>query len=249
MKYCPKRIFAIFTFLIFFITASDASALRKIKKVTLSTDSGVEFNAYLAGPKSSDAGILLAHDWFGDSAFYRRAIRCLANQGYRVLAIDYYNGQSAKTHDEAGRLLGALDKTLATEKARAGYDFLAKKHTKLASLGFSAGTEFAFLAARGRDDVLAMALWYGYMPNSNDASVLTSDTLVVIGSLDGNAAERGAAYSQAMDENGRLGEFYLYPFAHHAFAQPLFNAGATFNPEGARASWAVTNSFLRRKLK
>jgi len=74
-------------------------------------------------------------------------------------------------------------------------------------------------------------------------------TMVVTGSLDGEAVDKGAAYLKVMNQAGKNGELYIYPQAHHAFAQPLFNAGETYDEEGAEAAWLITRGFFDRKLK
>jgi len=43
-------------------------------------------------------------------------------------------------------------------------------------------------------------------------------------------------------------EVYLYPGADHAFAQPLFNAGRTYDPVAADVAWRLTEDFLKRRL-
>jgi len=43
-------------------------------------------------------------------------------------------------------------------------------------------------------------------------------------------------------------EIYIYPGAAHAFAQPLFNQGRTYDPIAAQTAWRLTEDFLRRRL-
>jgi dienelactone hydrolase len=43
-------------------------------------------------------------------------------------------------------------------------------------------------------------------------------------------------------------EVYLYPGADHAFAQPLFNAGRTYDPVAAEVAWRLSEDFLKRRL-
>lgn len=222
-----------------------------LNKITLETESGVSFTAYVAGPEDSNAGVLLVHDWFGSSDFYREATARLGSDGYRVIAVDLYNGQSGKTHRKALTLMQALDADTANAKVQAGFNALKKDHRKFAIFGFSMGAGFAFPAAVNNGDaVTASVVWYGFSPSeAGQIDGLGADALFVYGSLDGPAADQAAAASKLFDAAGLNAEIYIYPQAHHAFAQPLFNAGETYDPIAAAAAWAVTEDFLERKLR
>jgi dienelactone hydrolase len=39
------------------------------------------------------------------------------------------------------------------------------------------------------------------------------------------------------------------PGADHAFAQPLFNAGKTYDPVAADVAWRLSQDFLKRRLQ
>jgi len=41
-------------------------------------------------------------------------------------------------------------------------------------------------------------------------------------------------------------EIHVYPGAAHAFAQPLFNRGTTYDPVATDVAWQLTDGFLRR---
>jgi len=74
--------------------------------------------------------------------------------------------------------------------------------------------------------------------------------LLVVGSKDGpSAAENALRFSQATDAAGRGAEVYVYPGAAHAFAQPLFNEGRTFDPVAAETAWRLSEDFLKRRLQ
>jgi len=103
--------------------AISAEVKKDMQKTTLKTSQGVEFSAYISESANAKGGVLLAHDWFGDSDFYKDAVRHLNEEGFDVVAIDYYGDKFATTHDEAKALMGALDKGSAIEKASAGYDY------------------------------------------------------------------------------------------------------------------------------
>jgi hypothetical protein len=46
-----------------------------------------------AGPEDSSAGVLVIHDYFGNSDGMRESVEHLAALGYRAMAIDLYGGE------------------------------------------------------------------------------------------------------------------------------------------------------------
>lgn len=216
---------------------------------TLQTASAHKFTAYVAGPADAGVGIVLAHDWFGVTPFYSQAVERLAKDGYRVVAVDLYDGHHAGTHDEAGALMKAVDAGLAAEEVDAAIKSLADRPRKIAVMGFSMGAKFAFAAALRNKTVGATLIWYG--ETVNDAArlaTLSGPALLVVGSKDGSAADNAAAFSKAADAAGAKAEIHIYPGEEHAFAQPLFNQGKTYDAAAAESAWRVSEDFLKRYL-
>ena len=225
--------------------------LAKASPVALHTDTSEAFTAYAEGPEESGEAIVLVHDWFGVSPFYTEASERLARAGYRVLAVDLYTGRTATTHEEAQALLGSLDGELAGRKIDAAVKWLNNRPRKLAVMGFSMGAGHALAAALRNSAVQATVLWYG--PTTNDPDKLrrlSGPALLIVGSKDGSSApENAAAFAKAADAAGSGAEVYVYPGAAHAFAQPLFNQGKTYDPVAAQVAWLLTEDFLRRRLR
>jgi carboxymethylenebutenolidase len=218
--------------------------------VTLHTASSEPFTAYAAGPQNAHAGVVLVHDWFGVSPFYTQAAEKLGEQGYRVLAVDLYGGHSATTHDQAGKLLQSVQDDIAGREIDAAIAQLAQNGRPVAVMGFSMGAKHALAAALRNPAVHATVLWYGETINDPaKLRQLAGPALLVVGSRDGDsAAENSAAFSKAADTAGVGAEVYLYPGADHAFAQPLFNAGKTYDPVAADVAWLLSQDFLKRRL-
>ena len=209
------------------------------------------FTVYVGGPKEADEGIVLVHDWFGLSPFYTGAVEKLANEGFRVVAVDLYDGRRATTHEEASALLGALDNELAGQKIDAAIKWLSDRPRRLAIMGFSMGAKHALAAALRNNSVRATVLWYG--ETAKDPSklrALAGPALLIVGSADGpSAADDALAFSKAADAAGVGAEVYVYPGAAHAFAQPLFNQGRTYDGAAADVAWRVSEDFLKRRLR
>jgi carboxymethylenebutenolidase len=218
--------------------------------LTLHTASSEPFTAYAAGPQNARAGVVLVHDWFGVSPFYTQAAEKLGERGYRVLAVDLYGGQSATTHDQAGKLLQSVRDEVAGREIDAAIAQLAQGGRPVAVMGFSMGARHALAAALRNPAVRATALWYGETINDPaKLRQLAGPALLVVGSRDGtSAAENAAAFSKAADAAGVGAEVYVYPGADHAFAQPLFNAGKTYDPVAAEVAWRLSQDFLQRRL-
>jgi carboxymethylenebutenolidase len=113
------------------------------------------------------------------------------------------------------------------------------------------GVKHALAAALRNSSVRATVLWYGETPKDpNQIRALNGPVLLIDGSKDGSSAlEDTLAFAKAADLAGACAEIYIYPGAAHAFAQPLFNQGKTYDPVAAQAAWGLTEDFLSRRLK
>jgi carboxymethylenebutenolidase len=229
------------------VKASARLCLALLLVLTLQTASAEPFTT---GPQNARAGVVLVHDWFGVSPFYTQAAEKLGKQGYRVLAVDLYGGRSATTHDQAGKLLQSVRDEVAAREIDAAIAQLAQNGRPVAVMGFSMGAKHALAAALRNPTVHATVLWYGETINDPaKLRQLAGPALLVVGSRDGtSAAENSAAFSKAADAAGVGAEVYVYPGADHAFAQPLFNAGRTYDPVAAQAAWRLSQDFLQRRL-
>lgn len=205
---------------------------------------------FVDGPVDAAQSIVLVHDWFGVTPFYEDAAQHWADRGYRVIALDLYDRESATTHAEAWALMQALDAEVAAAQIDMAIAHAAEGETSIALMAFSMGVPFAIDAAgRHAADVDAVAVWYGDTSlEDGEAETLTMPLLAIYGSLDGAAAEQASTLSLALDGAGGAAESYVYPGAHHAFAQPLFNAGETYDPSATQAAWDLTDSFFARRM-
>jgi len=236
------------TWALYLTVFAASAAFATPRPVTLSTASST-FVSYVAGPETSGECVILVHDWFGVSTAYKDAVARLAQQGYCVVAVDLYDGRTATTHDGAKALLGGLDSNAAAEKIDAAIRSLSGRPRKIAVMGFSMGARHALAAAQRNPSVRATVLWYGGTTRDADQlRGLAAPVLLIVGSRDGSALEDSLAFAHTADAAGVGLELYIYPGAAHAFAQPLFNGGRTYDPIAAEAAWTLTEDFLRRRL-
>jgi len=226
------------------------SASAGIKQVTLQTSSSEPVAVYVAGPTEAREAVVLVHDWFGVSPFYTEAAQRLGDSGYRVLAVDLYAGRRATTHEQAAALLGALHEDLAGRQIDAAIEAASEGGRRVALMGFSMGAKHALAAALRSNSVHATLLWYGETIKESDSlRRLSGPVLLIVGSHDGpSAADSSLAFSKAADAAGVGAEVFVYPGADHAFAQPLFNQGRTYDPVATSVAWQLSESFLKRRL-
>jgi carboxymethylenebutenolidase len=216
---------------------------------TLRADASHSFTVYVAGPRDAVEGVVLVHDFFGVSPFFLGAVDRLAKRGYRVVGVDLYDGRRATSHAEAGALSAGLDTALAARKIDAAVAAQMARPRRLAIIGYSMGGRLALEAALRDSAIVAAVEWYGQTINDPiRLKRLRGPALLVVGSKDGPAAENAASFSKAADDAGAAAEIYVYPGAAHAFAQPLFNQGTTYDPVATDVAWLLTESFLRRAL-
>jgi carboxymethylenebutenolidase len=201
--------------------------------------------------------IVMAHDWFGESGYYREFAERLAGEGFSVFAMDLYGGKpGGTTHAEAWALLKDMSDAAADRVLDMGIAEAAKVSDTVFTIGFSMGAPFTFRAAIRHADVIDGAIIFYGDPvlDPEELKKLGGPVLAIFGSADGTygdtkAADIAARLSKAADEAGKLAEIFIFPGAAHAFAQPLFNAGKTYDPVAAETAWTLTMDFIQRLTK
>src|SRR5690242_20233255 len=80
---------------------------------------------YLARPAQPGPGVIVIQEWWGLVPHIERIADRLAAEGFVALAPDLYHGQSAKSPDEAGKLMMALRIDEAARDLVGAIDYLA----------------------------------------------------------------------------------------------------------------------------
>ena len=126
---------------------------------------------YLALPPSgSGPGLVVIQEWWWLVDHIKRVVDRFAAAGFVALAPDLYHGNPAKSPDEAGKKLMALNIAEAGKDLRGAADHLlsldAVRPRKAAALGFCMGGQLALFAAQEYPDRIAAAVdFYGIHPN------------------------------------------------------------------------------------
>jgi len=233
------------------MAATALPAQQSVNTFQLKRSDANPVRVLVAGPEDAGAAILVLHDWFGVTDATRDALRRLANLGYRAMALDLYDGESATTHPQATELSRSLKSDDVRSKLEAGLAALKNAgFSKIGTLGFSMGGSPAFSVARLGDVGAAAVVYGGGMESLSDEELaeLGFPLLLVTGSDDAWPMGTVQALLPRMNAVGADLEVFVYPRARHAYAQPLYASGANLDPVATEATWEVLESFFGRNL-
>jgi len=236
-------------------------SLASAEIVTKSIDykhGGTELRGYLAyddAVKGKRPGVLLVHEWWGLNDYAKQRARQLAEQGFVAFALDMY-GKDVLAEDraEAAKMSSEYKgKPIIRERAKAGYDVLAKQElvdgNKIAAIGYCfGGTTVLELAYSGTDLVGVVSFHGGLVaPKPGDkfkAKILAlhgADDPFVPGDLV-NEFERG------MRESGADWQLIVYGDAIHTFTNPKAGSdkstGSAYNERADKRSWKHMKEFF-----
>jgi len=213
----------------------------------LKTSDGSEFEVHLIGPETAKAGVLILHDWWGVLDYNKIWAERLAALGYRAMVVDLYDGERARTVEEAGEMMRALDQDLADSKLIAAVEFLRRSCAKVVTLGWSLGGRQAMQAALLMpEDVVATVLFYCRMVTDvKQLSQLGGPVLVFYAQQEQTFPAKMDNFTKAMAEAGKPVESVVYDAAH-GFANPT---SERHNPAATEEAWNKTCEFLARVFR
>ena len=211
---------------------------------------------YAAVPQDSagvTAGLIVIHEWWGLNENVETMARRFAGEGYRVLAVDLYDGKVAATPDSARVYVQQAFRNLDAVRANvtAAYEHLRRQGVEnVGVLGWCAGGAMSLQAALALPTELdAAVIYYG---NVGDATVDELRTLQMpvrgfFGEADGSIpVAEVQQFEQRLQQAGGPAEITIYPGAGHAFANPT---GNNYQEGPAQDSWRETLAFLDEHLK
>ena len=206
---------------------------------------GKSVNAYLASPAGGGPGVLLLHAWWGLKQFFKQVCDRIAEQGFTVLAPDYYQGRIAGTVDEAKALMENNNEELMGDVIKAAHDHLAAQTGRpIGMIGFSMGAGWSLAVASKEPDVAAVVLFYG--ANIVDFKNLKANVLGHFSDVDEWEPFEWVEKMQAeMKSAGVDFTLHIYPGVAHWFVEedrPEYDSAA------AQLAWSRTFAFLRENL-
>jgi carboxymethylenebutenolidase len=193
--------------------------------------------------------VIVIQEWWGLVDHIKNVCDRFAEAGFVALAPDLYHGQTAKSPDEAGKLMMALRIDEAEQDLSGAVQYLldhdAVTGNKVGCVGFCMGGALALYAASKNSNIGACVVFYGIHPNVKpDLANLQAPVL-------GNYAEKDRSVptakvnelEQQLKALGKQVDFKIYPGTDHAFFNDT--RPEVYNAQAAADAWQRTIQFLR----
>lgn len=206
-------------------------------------------HGYMAG---KGPAVVVIQEWWGLVPHIEDVVERFAKEGFLAIAPDLYHGNTAKSPDEAQRMLMELDVERAErEIAAAGESLLSRPECtskKYGVIGFCMGGALAqYVASKEPKAGAAVSFYGGFKKVVIDWSDLSAPILLIYGEDDkGVPAEQGRELEKKLKQLGKNVEVKTYPGANHAF----FNdTGRNYKPDAAADAWRRAVAFLREHVR
>jgi carboxymethylenebutenolidase len=197
-------------------------------------------------------GVLVIHERWGLDDGVRAQANRIAAQGFVVLAVDLFGGQTAADISGARPMMVAVleNPELAEENIRQAYQFLIDTGPApaIGALGWSFGGGWALnTALLFPDDLDAAVIYYGQVSDDQERlEPLNVPVLGLFGAKDrGVTSETVNDFETALEALDKDYQIEIFPGAGHAFADPT---ASNYNADVAEQAWTLTVDFLNRNL-
>ncbi|MGH9691101.1 MAG: dienelactone hydrolase family protein [Candidatus Acidiferrales bacterium] len=250
-----KRLSFALAALLFLATVA-AAAPAPAKTETVHYKSGDEtVSAYLATPGTPGRhpGLVVIHEWWGQTPWVRGEADKFADQGYVALAIDLYRGKVTSDPKEAAELSRTLPRDRAVQDLEAAYSYLASRRdvvkSKIGSVGWCMGGGYSLQLAEHEPRLAACIVNYGEMPTDPASIQAIHARLLGNFGADDQVIPPAAVhlFEKALQADGKSIDAKIYDGAPHAFENPGNKTG--YRPEAAADSWTRMVAFLATTLK
>jgi carboxymethylenebutenolidase len=211
---------------------------------------------YLARPKEAKSplpGLITIHEWWGLNDNIQAMTRRLAGEGYTVLAVDLYRGQTASSPENARQLFQNVmqNQEAAQSNLRQAYKYLVNERNApgVGVIGWCFGGGWALRTALLLPKELdAAVIYYGELvTDSMELKKLKMPILGIFAAEDQIiSVEKARQFKSVLNLLGKNAEIHIYENASHAFANP---SGNQYVPEAAADAWEETTTFLSKYLK
>jgi len=214
---------------------------------------GGKTGGYLSVPeKGTGPGVVVIQEWWGLVDHIKDVCDRFAAEGFVALAPDLYHGKTAKSPDEAGKLMMALRIDEAEKDLGAAVQYLSTQDSttseKVGVVGFCMGGALSLYTATKNPNIGACVIFYGGHPNVKpDLANLHAPVLGLYAENDGFVTPASVhELERKLKDLGKQIEVTIYPGADHAF----FNESRpeVYNAEAAADAWQRTVKFLREHL-
>lgn len=232
-----------------------AQTAADFTNITFPGPDGVTLRAYLAKPQGDGPfpAVLLVHEFFGINQDITQKADLLAQQGYLVLAVDAYRGNTSPLVPRAVWLVLTTPQEHIRADIDAGFQYLAASPdvdaARIGALGFCfGGTQVMHLATRN-PSLAATVIYYGNGPITSPQALgvmgQSGPVLGIYGEQDaGIPLDQVRAFEQAMNSRRVSNQVTIYPGVGHAFVHMDTLSG----PGPAQDAWNQMLGFLEQAL-
>jgi carboxymethylenebutenolidase len=204
---------------------------------------------YFAG---KGPAVVVIQEYWGLVPHIQDVVERFAKEGFAAIAPDLYHGKTAKSPDEAGRMLMELDADRAEREIAGAGEWLLKQpectSKTYAVVGFCMGGALAQYTATKEAKVGAAVSFYGgFKKVPMDWNNLRAPLLLIYGENDkGVPPEQGRQLEQQLKKIGKNVEVVIYPDASHAFFNDTRKE--VHRPDAAADAWRRTVDLFRTAL-
>ncbi len=130
------------------------------KMVVMKTAYHTTFRVYMAGPDEAQYGALLVHDRWGLNEHVMRWADKVAALGYRVIAIDFFDGRTVKNNTMAREVIKSIDPVWVEADLRAAVATLAGPNRKIVGVTWGKGAHYTASLARQMPGAFSALITY-----------------------------------------------------------------------------------------
>ena len=223
------------------------NAVHAGKMVEFPVEGGISGKAFLIKSHAkTDKYLLLFHEWWGLNDYIKNEAAMWSHElGINVMAIDLYDGNVAKTPEEATQYMQANDPARSIAIIRGAASF-AGPNADFRTMGWCFGGGWSLQAALALGDKTKGCVMYYGMPEKDVAKLkmLSSDAIFIHASQDKWINDGVVSdFEKSMLRAGKKLNVYRYD-ADHAFANP---SGQRYNEVAAKEARVVAATYLRGK--
>ena len=208
---------------------------------------------YLSVPESGRGpGVVVLQEWWGLVPHIKDVADRFAAEGFVALAPDLYHGDVARSPDEAGKMMMALNISQTEKDLRGAVEYLlgheASEGDGVGTVGFCMGGALSLYAASKNERVAACVVFYGIHPKVEpDFDRLRAPVLGLFGEKDSMVTpEVVYKLEETLREHGKAVETHIYPGADHAFFNDT--RPEVYDAAAAADAWRRTIEFFRANL-
>ena len=225
-------------------------ASKNGEMIRFKTPDGKTGNAYhVASKQKTNKVLLVFHEWWGLNDYIKKEAEewQKALGDINVYALDLYDGKSATTPDEAGKLMQGLDKSRGESIVKGLLELLGK-NKEIATVGWCMGGSWSFNATLlAGADSKACVMYYGFPETNEEAlSSLKTDILFIQATQDGFITNEVVDnFVNSLSKLGKSIAREKYE-ADHAFANP---SNPKHNMQFSSDAFQKSIRFIKDRLK